>query len=79
MSVKGLPSLMFEFYSIMTKILKLLLFSDHNVSKLLLRQGAAGSGLGGPVGGTLSSGLKKNNPMPQGSDWDIAMCRVLSI
>ena len=29
---------------------------------------AAGSGVGGPVGGTLSSGLK-NIPMPQGSDW----------
>ena len=32
------------------------------------RPDAAGSGVGGPVGGTLSSGLK-NIPMPQGSDW----------
>ena len=30
------------------------------------RPDAAGSGVGGPVGGTLSSGLKI---MPQGSDW----------
>ena len=29
---------------------------------------AAGSGVGVPVGGTLSSGLN-NIPMPQGSDW----------
>ena len=29
---------------------------------------AAGSGVGGPIGGTLSSGLK-NIPMPQGSGW----------
>ena len=28
----------------------------------------AESGVGGPVGGTLSSGIK-NIPMPQGSDW----------
>ena len=34
------------------------------------RPDAAGSGVGWPVGGTLSSGLKKKNiPMPQGSDW----------
>ena len=33
------------------------------------RPDAAGNGVGGPVGGTLSSGLKKNIPMPQGSDW----------
>ena len=26
--------------------------------------------LGGPVGGTLSSALKTNIPMPQGSDWE---------
>ena len=32
------------------------------------RPDAAGSGVGGPVGGTLSSGLK-NIPMPQASDW----------
>ena len=32
------------------------------------RPDAAGSGVGGPVGGTLSTGLK-NIPMPQGSDW----------
>ena len=32
------------------------------------RTDAAGSGVGGPVGGTLSSGLK-NIPLPQGSDW----------
>ena len=32
------------------------------------RPDVAGSGVGGPVGGTLSSGLK-NIPMPQGSDW----------
>ena len=31
------------------------------------RPDAAGSGVGGPVGGTLSSGLKIY--MPQGSDW----------
>ena len=30
--------------------------------------GAAGSGVGGEVGGTLSSRLK-NIPMPKGSDW----------
>lgn len=71
MSVKGLPILIFVFYSVMTKILKsklLLLLSDHNVSKLLLRPDAAESGVGGLVGGTLSSGLKKNIPMPQGND-----------
>ena len=33
------------------------------------RPDAAGSGVGGPVGGTLSSGLKKDIPMSQGSDW----------
>ena len=38
------------------------------------RSDAAGSGVGGPVGGTLSSGLK-NIPMPQGSDW--GHCPVL--
>ena len=32
------------------------------------RPDAAGMVVGGPVGGTLSSGLK-NTPMPQGSDW----------
>ena len=32
------------------------------------RPDAAGSCVGGPVGGTLSSGLK-NIQMPQGSDW----------
>ena len=32
------------------------------------RPDAAGRGVGGPVGGTLSIGLK-NIPMPQGSDW----------
>ena len=32
------------------------------------RPDAAGSGVGGPVGDTLSSGLKKNIPMPLGSD-----------
>ena len=33
------------------------------------RPDAAGSGVGGPVGGTPSSGLKTNIQMPQGSDW----------
>ena len=33
------------------------------------RPDAAGSGVVGPVGGNLSSGLKKKIPMPQGSDW----------
>jgi hypothetical protein len=37
------------------------------------RPDAAGSGVGGPVGGTLSSGLK-NIPMPQGSD--TGLCRM---
>jgi hypothetical protein len=32
------------------------------------RPDAAGSGFGGPVGGTLSYGIK-NIPIPQGSDW----------
>jgi hypothetical protein len=38
------------------------------------RPDSAGSGVGGPVGGTLFSGLKKYIPMPQ----DAALCRVLS-
>ena len=33
------------------------------------RPDAAGSGVGGPVGITLSSGLEKNIPMSQGRDW----------
>ena len=32
------------------------------------RPDAVGSGVGGSVGGTLSSGLQ-NIPIPQGSDW----------
>ena len=42
------------------------------------RPDSAGSGVGGPVGGTLSSGQKNIIPMPQGSDWDTALCRVPS-
>ena len=38
------------------------------------RPDAAGSGVGGTVGGTLSSGLRRS----QGSEVDIALCRVLS-
>ena len=36
------------------------------------RPDSAGSGVGGPVGGTLSSGLK-NIPIPQGSDTFVAV------
>jgi hypothetical protein len=39
------------------------------------RPAAAGSGVGGPVGGTLSSGLKK---CPMAVIGDIALCSVLS-
>ena len=48
----------------------------HTTAGLLLKLSRVGPGqfldgrpdAGGPVGGTLSSGLK-NIPMPQGSDW----------
>ena len=39
------------------------------------RPDAAGSGVGGPVGGTLSSGPKN---IPRAVIGDIALCRVLS-
>ena len=42
------------------------------------RPDAAGSGVGGPVGGTLSSGLKKISQCPREAIGDIALSRVLS-
>ena len=42
------------------------------------RPDAAGSGVGGPVGGTLSSGLKKMSQCPRAVIGDTALCRVLS-
>ena len=42
------------------------------------RPDAAGSGVGGPVGGTLSSGLKKISQYPRAVIGDTALCMVLS-
>ena len=42
------------------------------------RPDAAGSGVGGPVGGTLSSGLKKIFQCPRAVIGDTALCRVPS-
>ena len=42
------------------------------------RPDAAGSGVGGPVGGTLSSGLKKIFQYPRKVIGDTALCRVPS-
>ena len=42
------------------------------------RPDSAGSGVGGPIGGTLASGLKKISQYPRALIGDIALCRVLS-
>ena len=42
------------------------------------RPDAAGSGVGGPVGGTLSSGLKIISQCPRAVIGDTALCRVPS-
>ena len=69
-----------------------LLFSQqhttlHTTAGLLLKlsrvgpgpgRDTAGSGVGGPVGGTLSSGLKKISQFPRAVIGDTALCRVLS-
>jgi hypothetical protein len=43
------------------------------------RPDAAGSGVGGPIGGTLSSGLKKRSQCPRAVIGDITLCRVPSL
>jgi hypothetical protein len=42
------------------------------------RPDAAGSGVGGPVGGTLPSSLKRISKWPRAVIGDTALCRVLS-
>ena len=61
------------------------LFQQHTTLRLKLssfgpswsldgRLDTAGSGVGRPVGGTLSSGLKKISQCPREVIWDIALC-----